>query len=210
MRKSSSGLDTEGGVAQMTFNGLTLKTAPGRVMTPRRTSERLVAAACAHIEGPARVADVGTGSGALAIAIAHCSPEAEVWATDIDERAVVLARANVARLGLAGRVFVLLGDLLEPVPGPVDIIVANLPYLAAPSAADYPDLAAEPFNAVFAAGDGLHAYRRLLAAARTKLAPKGTLLLQLHGQVVVANRAELLALSAALAARAPTATQLAA
>jgi release factor glutamine methyltransferase len=193
-----------------TFNGLTLETAPGRVMSPRPASERLVAAACARIEGPARVADVGTGSGAIAIAIAHCCPRAEVWATDIDERAVALARANVARLGLADRVFVRLGDLLEPVPEPVDVIVANLPYLAACAAADYPDLASEPFNAVFVDGDGLDPYRRLVVAAGTKLAAGGILLLQLHGQVVVASRAELLALDAALPARARAAARLAA
>jgi release factor glutamine methyltransferase len=135
-----------------TFKGLTLKTAPGSVMSPRPASERLVAAACARIEGRARVADVGTGSGAIAIAIAHCRPRAEVWATDIDERAVALARENVACLDLADRVFVRLGDLLEPVSESLDVIVANLPYLAACTAADYPDLAAEPFNAIFAGG----------------------------------------------------------
>ena len=210
MRKSGSGLDTDTGMGLTTFSGLTLETAPGRVMTPRRTSERLVAAACACIQGPARVADVGTGSGALAIAIAHRSPQAEVWATDIDERAVVLARANVARLGLTDRVLVRLGDLLEPVPGPVDVVVANLPYLAARVASEYPDLAAEPFSSVYAEGDGLHPYRRLLASARAKLAPEGTLLLQLHGQVVVANRAELLPLSATLPTRAEAAARLAA
>jgi release factor glutamine methyltransferase len=193
-----------------TFNGLTLETAPGRVMTPRRASERLVAAACARIAGAVRVADVGTGSGAIAVAIAHLRPRAEVWATDIDERAVALARANVARLDLADRVFVRLGDLLEPVPGPVNVIVANLPYLAARAAADYPDLLREPFDAVFSSGDGLDLYRRLVAAARTKLAPDGTLLLQLQGQVVVADAAELPTLAAELPARARAATRLAA
>jgi release factor glutamine methyltransferase len=193
-----------------TFNGLMLETAPGRVMTPRPTSERLVAAACARIEGRARVADVGTGSGALAIAIANCSPDAEVWATDIDERAVALARANVVRLGLVDRVFVRLGDLIEPVPAPIDVIVANLPYLPANVAADYPDLGAEPFEAIFSRGDGLDPYRRLLTAASTKLAPEGTLFLQLHGAVVVANGPELPALSASLRARAQASVRLAA
>jgi len=193
-----------------TFNGLILETAPGEVMTPRATSERLVAAACARIVGPARIADVGTGSGALAIAIAHCSPDAEVWATDIDEGAVALARANVVRLGLADRIFVRLGDLIEPVPAPIDVIVANLPYLAASDAADYPDLGAEPFDAIFSGGDGLDPYRRLLTAASTKLAPDGTLLLQLHGEVVGANRPQLPALSASLRARAQASARLAA
>src|SRR5215204_3229164 len=138
-----------------TFSGLMLGTAPGEVMTPRSTSERLVAEACARVDdGPARIADVGTGSGALAIAMAHACPRADVWATDVDSRAVALARANVARVGLGDRVAVRRGDLLERVPAPVDLIVANLPYLAEARAADYPDLSSEPFDAVFAAGDG--------------------------------------------------------
>ena len=181
-----------------TFNGLVLETAPGHVMTPRPTSERLVAAASERIAGRARVADVGTGSGALAIAIAAACPRAEVWATDVDERAVTLARVNVLRAGLRDRVVVRRGDLLEPVPVPVDVIVANLPYLAAADAPNHPDLRAEPFGAVFAPGDGLDVYRRLVAAAATKLAPGGTLLFQLHRRVVVANREELPALAEAL------------
>jgi release factor glutamine methyltransferase len=177
------------------FNGLKLETAPGRVMTPRVASELLVNAACDRIDGAARIADVGTGSGAIAIAIAVRCSEALVWATDTDARAVALARANVARFGLGDRVFPLRGDLLEPVPGPLDVIVANLPYLAARTAAKHPDLRGEPFSAVFAAGDGLGPYRRLVASAATKLAPAGTLLLQLPGRVVAARRDELAALS---------------
>jgi release factor glutamine methyltransferase len=178
----------------VTFSGLTLETAPGEVMTPRVTSERLVAAACEHIGGGARVADVGTGTGALAIAIAVRRPDARLWAIDVDERAVALARANVDRLALGDRILVCRGDLLEPVPAPIDVIVANLPYLAASSAARHPDLCAEPFASVFAGGDGLEGYRRLIHQAAAKLAPGGTLLLQLHGDVFAAERAELPAL----------------
>ena len=178
-------------LGSVTFDGLTLVTAPGEVMTPRATSERLVAAACARIAGRARVADVGTGSGALAIAIAVRRPGACVWATDVDERAIALARANVSRFALDDRVHVFRGDLLEPVPAPIDVIVANLPYLPARSAERYPSLSAEPFAAVFAAGDGLESYRRLVRDAASKLAPRGALLLQLRDEVLVAERAEL-------------------
>ena len=178
-------------MAEVEFSGLRLESAPGDVMTPRATSERLVAEACMRIDGAARVADVGTGSGALAIAIATARPEAQVWATDVDARAVRLARANVVRLGLAGRVRVRRGDLLEPVPGPLDVIVANLPYLAAATAASHPDLRAEPFDAVFAPGDGLDPYRCLVSGAATKLSPRGSLVLQLYGRVVTAERDEL-------------------
>src|SRR5438094_271905 len=103
------------------FNGLALVTAPARVMTPRAPSEELVATACARLaERPARVADIGTGSGAIAIAIA--CPNVEVWATDISRAAVALACTNLRRHRLEDRVFVRPGDLLAPVPGPVDLI----------------------------------------------------------------------------------------
>jgi release factor glutamine methyltransferase len=182
------------------FNGLALLIAPGRVMTPRTASEQLVAAACACLaERSARVADIGTGSGAIAVAIANACPNAEIWATDISRSAVALARANVRRHRLEDRVFVRYGDLLAPISGPVDLIVANLPYVAASSAAQHPDLASEPAAAVFAAGDGLEPYRRLVDAAATQLADGGALLLQLDRRVVAASRAELPALRAALA-----------
>jgi release factor glutamine methyltransferase len=183
----------------VTFNGLALATAPGRVMTPRAASEQLVAAACARLAGrPSRVADVGTGSGALAVAIANVCPNVEVWATDISRSAVALARANVRRHGLEARVFVRHGDLLTLVPGPVDLIVANLPYLAASTAARHPDLASEPTAAVFAAGDGLELYRRLVDAAASRLTEGGGMLLQLDRRVVAASRGELPMLRAAL------------
>src|SRR5207244_9655911 len=90
------------------------------------------------------------------------------------------------------------GDLLAPVSGPVDLIVANLPYIAASAAAQHPDLMSEPAAAVFADGDGLEPYRRLVDAAATRLADDGALLLQLDRRVVAASPAELPALRAAL------------
>jgi release factor glutamine methyltransferase len=183
----------------VTFSGLSLGTAPGWVMTPRAASEQLVATARTRLAGrPARVADVGTGSGAIAIAIAIACPNAEVWATDVSRSAVALARANVRRHRLEDRVFVRHGDLLTPVRDPLDLIVANLPYLAASTAAQHPDLLSEPASAVFAAGDGLEPYRRLVDAASIQLADGGSLLLQLNRRVVEASRSELPALRAAL------------
>jgi release factor glutamine methyltransferase len=188
-------------VDEVTFNGLALWRADGRVMTPRPTSERLVVEACRRLRGGSgRVADVGTGGGAIAIAIAIACPEAEIWATDDDSRAVLLARANVERHGLGRRVFVREGDLLEPVPKPLELIVANLPYLPAAAAAEHPDLRREPARAVFAAGDGLGPYRRLIDAARTWLTSDGTLLLQLDGRVLAAGRGELPTLRQAIEA----------
>ena len=176
----------------MAFNGLSLACSPGHVMTPRSASEQLVARASTRLAGrAARVADVGTGTGAIAIALARARPEVEVWATDTSRRACVLARDNVRLNGLADSVFVEHGDLLEPVPGPLDLIVANLPYLAASTAPQHPDLRGEPFDAVFAPGEGLDPYRRLVAAAAGRLTPDGALLLQLRRRVVVSTRDEL-------------------
>jgi release factor glutamine methyltransferase len=180
-------------IGQVMFDGLVLLTAPGRVMTPRSPSAQLVAAARPRLsKRSARVADVGTGSGAIAC------PNVEVWATDISHDAVALARANVRHHRLEDRVQVRHGDLLAPVPGPVDLIVANLPYIAASAAVEHPDLVSEPAVAVFADGDGLGPYRRLVEAAATRLADSGALLLQLDRRVVAASRAEFPALRAAL------------
>ena len=168
-------------------------------MTPRPTSEPLFAVAAARVGGRrARIADVGTGSGAIGIAIATVCPRAEVWATDVSGCAVALARANVRRHRLEERVVVRRGDLLDPVPGLLDVIVANLPYLSASNAADHPELKQEPAAAVFVGGDGLDPYRRLVDVASTRLAEDGVLLLQFHRRVVKASRAELPALRAAL------------
>jgi release factor glutamine methyltransferase len=114
------------------FYDLPLLAAPGKVFTPRPSTERLVDEALERIDGvPIRVADVGTGSGAVAIALAVNRPQVEVWATDTSAAAVELARENARLHGVADRVHVLQGDLLEPIPHPVDLIVANLPYLPA-------------------------------------------------------------------------------
>ena len=170
-----------------TFSNLPLETAPGRVFTPRATTERLVEAALEHIDGvPVRIADVGTGSGAIAVALAAKKPNVEVWATDTNEDAVALARQNAERLGVADRVHVLHGSLLDPVPEKVDLIVANLPYLP-DSERDqrYDD---EPDDAVYAPGDGLDPYRRLLDACRDgKLETGGRVLLQYRGEPFAAD-----------------------
>jgi release factor glutamine methyltransferase len=179
-------------VAEGTFCELPLLTAPGRVMTPRRATEQLVAAAAERIDGrPARVADVGTGSGAIAVTLARLAPAAEIWASDVSTAAVVLARANACRFGVADRVHVVKGDLLDPLPADLDLIVANLPYLPVADRPRYPDLTAEPDGALFAPGDGLGLYRRLVTAAATALTPGGALVLQLYGRVVATERDEL-------------------
>jgi release factor glutamine methyltransferase len=146
------------------------------------------------------VVDVGTGSGAIAVALARAVPNAEIWATDISAASVLLARANAHRLGLGERLRVVRGDLLDAVSGQLDLVVANLPYLPRGQRERYPDLGAEPDGAVFAAGDGLGPYRRLLAAAEQRLRPGGAVAIQLHRKVIVAERDAVRTLRATLPA----------
>lgn len=170
-----------------TFHDLEFLTAPGRVFTPRATTEALVDAALARIgEGPTRVADVGTGSGAIAVTIAVEAPNAEVWATDISEDAVQLARANAQRHGVAERVHVLRGDLLQPVPDAVQVVVANLPHL--PENDHRPEYDDEPPEAIYAPGDGLGPLHRMLALCEGgKLAMPGWVLVQYNRRVLEAD-----------------------
>jgi release factor glutamine methyltransferase len=159
-------------------------------MTPRRATEHLVERALARLgSAPATVADVGSGSGAIAVAIALRAPNVEVWATDRSGAAVELTRANVARYGLGQRVRVVQGDLLESMPGMLDLVVANLPYLPERLRleSDYADLRSEPAAAVFALGDGLGPYRRLLEASAHRLTDRGALLVQFRGRILDAT-----------------------
>jgi release factor glutamine methyltransferase len=176
----------------MDFHGVRLLTAPGRVMTPRPATEALVDRALELVgDGPVQVADVGTGSGAIAVSLALLAPHATVWATDLSPAAVELARANVERLGLQDRVQILEGDLLEPAPEGLDLVVANLPYLPAREAAAHPELEGEPVAAVFAAGDGLGPLSRLFEQAYDRLRAGGSVVYQYRGEVFEARREEL-------------------
>ena len=173
---------------ETTFYDLPFTLAPGRVFTPRPATERLVRAALERIDGGRkRVADVGTGSGAIAVTLAVQKPEIEVWAVDQSADAVALARENARRNGVTDRVHVVQGDLLEPVPGPLDVVVANLPYL--PDSLHDARYDTEPHDAVYAAGDGLDPYRRLLNACRDGklVTPGGVVLIQFHRQALAAN-----------------------
>jgi release factor glutamine methyltransferase len=168
------------------FHGLSFVTDPGRVFSPRATSEKLVDAALERLgDAEARVADIGTGSGALAITLAVRAPQIEVWASDTCARALALASLNADRLG--ARVHLVKGDLLDGLPRDLDLIVANLPYLP-PAVPGYED---EPEAAVHSTGDGLDHYRRLLAGAADHLAAEGGLLIQFQGEVLEAERSEL-------------------
>jgi release factor glutamine methyltransferase len=171
---------------QTTFHGLTFMSDPGRVFTPRRTTEHLVDVALERLgDSRARVADVGTGAGAVAITLALRAPEIEVWASDVCKRALTLAQANASRLG--AQVHLVHGDLLDGLPRDLDLIVANLPYLA-PGSPGYDE---EPPVAVYSTGDGLDHYRRLLSRAGDHLVDGGGVVIQVHGVVLEAERSEL-------------------
>jgi release factor glutamine methyltransferase len=165
------------------------------VLIPRPETELLVEKAFASAEGlrqsggsasprisELRIIDVGTGSGAIAVALAHALTFAEITATDISPAALAVARANAARHGVANRIRFLEGDLLAPVAGePFDLIVSNPPYVPE---GDRATLAVEvrnyePAQALFAGGDGLAIYRRLIPESSKALAPGGILLLEI-------------------------------
>jgi release factor glutamine methyltransferase len=165
------------------------------VLVPRPETELLVDGVLqrfAHTERPFRVLDLGTGSGAVAIAISHERPSAEVWAVDSSEDALALARRNAERLGV-NRVrwvqsdwFAALGDQR------FDAIVCNPPYVRSAEAARGA-LGFEPRLALDGGADGLDSIRALLPAAREHLAASGWLLLE-HG---FDQRAAVLALAKA-------------
>ncbi len=127
------------------------------------------------------VADIGTGCGAIALALAALEPRiSRIYAVDISAGALEVARANGARYRRNDQITWLEGDTLEPVPEPVDLIVANLPYLRdAASEAASETLRFEPRLALFSNPDGLDHIRKLLAQTPAKLRPGGTLVFAL-------------------------------
>jgi release factor glutamine methyltransferase len=177
------------GVAE--FYGMPFRVTPD-VLIPRPETEHLVEKAVQLIPSfdhrpaksfwPPRVLDVGTGSGCIAISIAHDWGEAEITAIDASASALEVARSNAERLGFAECIRFLQGDLLAPVAGETfDIIVSNPPYV---SATDRDSLAVEvrdhePSMALFAEGDGLEIYRRLIPQAFGALAPGGFIALEI-------------------------------
>jgi release factor glutamine methyltransferase len=130
---------------------------------------------------PVRILDIGTGSGAIAIALAKEIPGAKVVATDISIAALNLAQKNAATLGLKEKIDFRQGNLFEPVDGFFNIIVSNPPYIAA---SDYEDLPAcvkafEPREALFAGESGLEFYEKLIYQADGYLQKNGWLLLEI-------------------------------
>lgn len=158
------------------------------VLIPRPETEHLVEkviALCGTLE-QARIADVGTGSGAIAVALAHALPEAQVMATDVSGAALAIARENAERNGVAERVRFMQGDLLAPVRGErFDVVAANPPYVPEEDRAslDVEVREFEPETALYAGRGGMDVYRRLIPHAADVLAPGGYVVLEIgHGQ----------------------------
>jgi release factor glutamine methyltransferase len=162
------------------------------VLIPRPETELLVDRVLDYLhslEGEGRrlsLADVGTGSGAIAVALAANMPELIVYAVDVSAAALAVAAQNVQHHGLSEQVKLLPGHLLEPLPGSVDVIVANLPYIATGDLATLPPQVRdyEPVLALDGGADGLAVIADLLLAltapeGRGKLQPGGRLYLEI-------------------------------
>ncbi|MBF6591277.1 MAG: peptide chain release factor N(5)-glutamine methyltransferase [Ktedonobacterales bacterium] len=170
------------------FMGLDLLT-DHRALIPRPETELLVEAALADLRErlardtgrPPLVADIGTGTGAIAIAIAALEPRLpRLYAVDLSADALALAARNARHVGVADRVALLLGDLLEPLPERVDMLLANLPYVAPADARALPlDVRQyEPALALYGADDGLGHLRRFFASAPGYTRPDASILVE--------------------------------
>ncbi len=170
------------------------------VLIPRPETEHLVEKVlelAAHFHHP-RIVDIGTGSGAIAIALASKLPHAQITATDLSEPALAIARDNAARNGVQPHIRFIQGDLLAPVSGQTfDIVVSNPPYVPhtdrALIAVEVREF--EPALALFGGDDGLDVYRSLIPAAHVALTSGGYLALEI-GFAQSAAIAQLLSSSA--------------
>jgi release factor glutamine methyltransferase len=166
------------------FFGLPLRVTPA-VLIPRPETEHLVEAVLARLDrsAPLAIVDIGTGSGAIAIALASHLPAARVIATDISPAALEVAVENAARNHVADRIRFIESDLLEALApdAPFDAVVSNPPYVAFADGKDlHPQVRDfEPATALFATGNGLDVYRRLIPQAHAVLKPNGILALEI-------------------------------
>ena len=160
------------------FYGMTFAVGPG-CLIPRPETETVVEAALAAIHAHPRarrlvqVADIGTGSGAIALAIAQHAPSTRVFAVDISTEALQWAGRNMRRFALQERVVLLAGDLAAPLAEPIDVLCANLPYVPSEEFAELPPeiRASEPQLAVAGGPTGTEIIARLAAQLPQHLAP---------------------------------------
>lgn len=166
-------------LARRLFWGREFAVSPA-TLDPRPETETLIAAAL-ELGPVARLADLGTGTGIIAVTLLAEWPGARALATDIDPACLSVAAANAARHGVGGRLDCIRSDWLSDVAGRFDLIASNPPYIAA---AEMPGLAPDvarydPRAALTDGGDGLTAYRRISEAAPGHLAPGGAVMVEI-------------------------------
>ena len=174
------------------FYGLDFVVTPD-VLVPRQETEFLVEAVLEYARCRAEdqdaltIADIGTGSGCIAVALGHHLPKATVYASDVSREALRVAGENVRKHGLDGRVRLRHDDLFKALEGPVDVVASNPPYLSDDEAVDLPpDVKREPSVALVAGTDGMGVLRRLVVGAREYVKPGGLLALEIDPQRVEA------------------------
>jgi release factor glutamine methyltransferase len=178
-------------VGEREFYGRPFLVTPA-VLIPRPETELVVDEALAHLDArPPRVADVGTGSGCLAVTIAAERPDAALVATDISADALAVARQNALRHGVSGRIRFEQRALVAPVAGGFDLIVSNPPYIGTRDRESLPDdvRAFEPDLALFAGDTGLDVIGALVPRSSETLRPGGILVMEIgRGQDAAAAR----------------------
>jgi len=149
------------------------------VLIPRPETELLVEKVIGLAQsGISEIADIGTGCGVIAVSLAVNLPRITIFATDISPEALEVARANCEKHGVKDRVILMHGDLLAPLSGPVDIIVANLPYVREADLKNSAALKHEPPLALKGGRDGLDTVKLLCIQSEKKLRDGGSLLLE--------------------------------
>ena len=164
-------------VGHKEFMGLEFWVTPD-VLVPNPDTEVLVQRAveiARAADHRVRVADVGTGSGCIAVSIAHYAPNADVWASDISGAALDVAARNVRHHSVTDRVHLECGDLMQPLTGEFDLICANLPYVSAESRLPA-EVTAQPPRALYAEDGGSALVTRLLDESHDRLRPGGRVL----------------------------------
>ena len=168
-------------VGETEFYGLMLHVTPD-VLIPRPETEHVVEVVLAKVERDAavRICDVGTGSGAIAIALAAQLPRAEVTAVDIAPASLAIATENAERHGVAGRIRFAASDLMGDLTGErFDVVVSNPPYVRDDEVLEAQVREYEPHRALFAGPTGLEVYRRLIPQARERLTAGGWLVMEM-------------------------------
>jgi release factor glutamine methyltransferase len=167
------------------FFGLPFEVSPA-VLIPRPETEHLVEAVLERFgrESSPRIVDVGTGSGAIAVALAHAIPRSQVTAVDLSSAALEVAQRNAERHGVLERVTLLQSDLLAALGSEeFEAVVSNPPYISEGEVLEPQVLNYEPRSALYAGPTGLEIYERLIPQARRVLRPRGWLMLEIgYGQ----------------------------